>query len=222
MLIEVYSDTVCPWCFVGFARLQQALARRPDLDVQVVWLPFELNPEMPRDGEDRAAWMQRRFGDVNKFAAAQGSLRDMGSELGIQFDFARIQRMPNTRRSHALIAFAAGVGAGLQTEVKRRILAAYFSEGRDIGDPATLREIAAEAGLDPAGAAAALDDAAVHDRIVALERQAHDWGISGVPTFIFDRRLAFSGGQPVDVFLQAFDEAARLASTEAAGVATNA
>ena len=141
MLIEVYSDTVCPWCFVGFARLQQALARRPDLDVQVVWLPFELNPEMPRDGEDRAAWMQRRFGDVNKFAAAQGSLRDMGSELGIQFDFARIQRMPNTRRSHALIAWAAGA----QSDVKERVLRAYFTEGRDIGDAEVL-------GTDDAGA----------------------------------------------------------------------
>lgn len=215
MLIEVYSDTVCPWCFVGLARLQQALRQRPDLPVEVVWLPFELNPDLAPEGEDRAEYLKRRFGDVNRFAAAQGTLKDVGAEFGLTFDFAAIRRMPNTRRSHMLIAFAAG--SGRQTDVKLRVLTAYFSEGRDIGDPDVLLQIAAEAGLDVAAARAALGDVGLHDRIEALEQQARRWNISGVPTFIFGRRFAFSGAQPLSVFLQAIDDAAKPAASAETG-----
>lgn len=214
MLIEVYSDTVCPWCYVGFGRLQAALQQRPRLAAEVRWLPFELNPEHPAEGMDRAEYMRLRFGDVNRFAKAQQTLGELGAELGLAFDFAAIRRMPNTRRSHALIAWAAA--AGRQGEIKRRVLAAYFGEGRDIGDPEVLAAIAAEAGLDAAAARAALDDPARHAAIVALEQQARSWQVSGVPTFIFDRRYAFSGAQPLGVFLQAIDAAANDATASGA------
>lgn len=207
MLIEVYSDTVCPWCYLGFARLQQALAQRPALAADVRWLPYELNPQMPVEGADRAEYMRERFGDVNRFAKAQATLQDLALEAGIRFDFAAVRRMPNTRRSHALIAFAAG--SGQQGELKRRVLSAYFAEGRDIGAPDTLVDIAREAGLDAEAARQALDDATLHARIEALEQQARSWDINGVPTFIFARRFAFSGAQPLAVFLQALDAAAQ-------------
>jgi predicted DsbA family dithiol-disulfide isomerase len=205
MLIEVYSDTICPWCYLGFARLQQALAQRPAQPVDLRWLPFELNPDLPAGGRDRAEYLRERFGDVDRFAKAQATLQALGAEAGIGFDFAAIRRMPNTRRSHALIAWAGGQGA--QNEIKRRALAAYFAEGRDIGDPDTLAAIAAEAGLDAVGARAAVDDPRLHEGVAALEAQARAWRISGVPTFIFGRRFAFSGAQPLPVFLQAIDAA---------------
>lgn len=206
MLIEVYSDTVCPWCYLGLARLGQALAARSPGSFDVRWLPFELNPDMPIEGRDRAEYLRERFGDVDRFAKAQSTLQALGAEVGIRFDFAAIRRMPNTRRSHALITWAGTHGA--QTEVKRRVLAAYFAEGRDIGDPGTLAAIAGEAGLDAVAARAAVDDARLHAQVVGLEAQARAWQIGGVPTFIFGRRYAFSGAQPLAVFGQAIDAAA--------------
>jgi predicted DsbA family dithiol-disulfide isomerase len=215
MLIEVYSDTVCPWCYLGYARLQQALAERPAQAVELRWLPFELNPDLPAEGRERGEYLRERFGDVDRFAKAQATLQALGAEAGIRFDFAAIRRMPNTRRSHALITWA---GAhGVQSEVKRRVLAAYFAEGRDIGDPDTLAAIAAEAGLDAAAARAAVDDPRLHESVAALEQQARAWQISGVPTFIFGRRYAFSGAQPLPVFLQAIDAAVAADASAATG-----
>jgi len=200
--IEVYSDTICPWCYVGLARLQEALAARPGL-------PFELNPDLPPEGEDRRAYMLRRFGDVNRFAAGQQQLLDVGRPLGIDFQFDKVTRAPNTRRSHALIGWAGEQGGGRQTQVKQRVLAAHFSEGRDIADPQVLADLAADCGLDRQAALQAIADPARHAEVEALEAQAQGWGISGVPTFIFDRRYAFSGAQPLEVFLDTMDTVER-------------
>jgi len=207
--IEVYSDTICPWCYVGLARLQEALAARPGLPVELVWLPFELNPDLPPEGEDRRAYMLRRFGDVNRFAAGQQQLLDVGRPLGIDFQFDKVTRAPNTRRSHALIGWAGEQGGGRQTQVKQRVLAAHFSEGRDIADPQVLADLAADCGLDRQAALQAIADPARHAEVEALEAQAQGWGISGVPTFIFDRRYAFSGAQPLEVFLDTMDTVER-------------
>ncbi|MCU0760818.1 MAG: DsbA family oxidoreductase [Steroidobacteraceae bacterium] len=208
MKLEVYSDTICPWCYVGFARLQQALAERPGIEVEVGWLPFELNPDLPPEGEDRRAYMLRRFGDVDRFAAGQQQLQELGASLGIDFQFGRVTRAPNTRRSHALIRWAGEAGAARQNEVKGRVLRAHFTEGRDIADPQVLADVAADAGLDRDAALRALDEPARRTEIEALEAQAHRWGVSGVPTFIFERRYAFSGAQPLEVFLGAIDQVA--------------
>ncbi len=208
MKIEVYSDTICPWCYVGLARLQQALAARPALEVKVGWLPFELNPDLPPEGEDRKAYMLRRFGDVNRFAAGQQQLLDLGRPLGIDFQFDRVTRAPNTRRSHVLIGWARERGDALQTEVKQRVLAAHFTQGRDIADPQVLAGLAADCGLEREEALQAIADPRRHAEVETLEAQARDWGISGVPTFIFARRVAFSGAQPVQVFLDAMDSVA--------------
>ncbi len=206
--IEVYSDTICPWCFVGLARLQEALAARSGLAVELTWLPFELNPDLPPEGEDRKAYMLRRFGDVNRFAAGQQQLLDIGRPLGIDFQFDRVRRAPNTRRSHVLIGWAGERRDDVQTRVKQRVLAAHFSEGRDIADPQVLAELAVDCGLEHAAALQAIADPRRHAEVAALEAQAHDWGISGVPTFIFDRAYAFSGAQPLQVFLDAMDRVA--------------
>ncbi|MCC6170811.1 MAG: DsbA family oxidoreductase [Gammaproteobacteria bacterium] len=208
MKIEVYSDTICPWCYVGYARLREALANRPGVPAELDWLPFELNPDLPPEGEDRRQYMLRRFGDVDRFAAGQRQLVEVGAALGIDFRFERITRAPNTRRSHALIRWAREAGMATQGEVKRRVLQAHFTEGRDIADPQVLADLAAAAGLDREAALQAMDDPARRSEVEALEAQAQRWGISGVPTFIFERRYAFSGAQPLEVFLGAIDQAA--------------
>lgn len=201
MRVEVFSDTVCPWCYVGKRRFEHALAARPELAVDLKWLPYELNPDLPAQGADRAQYLAAKFGDANRFADAQRRLRDIGAQLDIEFRFEAITRMPNTRRSHALIAWAAAA----QSDVKGRVLRAYFSEGRDIGDPQVLVSIAADAGLDATAARAAIDDPALHRGIAALEAQAQSWGITGVPAFVFERRYLVSGGQEPQVFLQVMD-----------------
>lgn len=202
MLVEVFSDTVCPWCYVGKRRFGQAAAARPDLAIDLKWLPFELNPQMPAAGADRATYLAAKFGDANRFAEAQRALRGIGAELGIDFRFDLITRMPNTRRSHALIAWAAGA----QSDVKERVLRAYFSEGRDIGDAEVLVAIAAEAGLDRMAARVAIDEPMLHREIAALEARAQSWGIAGVPAFVFERRYLVSGAQEPQAFLQVMDK----------------
>ncbi|MBX3695651.1 MAG: DsbA family oxidoreductase [Steroidobacteraceae bacterium] len=213
MLVEVFSDTVCPWCYVGKRRFEQALAARPDLPVELRWLPFELNPDLPAGGADRAEYLRAKFGNADRFRDAQQRLRDIGATLGIDFQFERITRMPNTRRSHALIAWAGGASAVAQADIKERVLRAYFSEGRDIGDSDVLAALATEAGLDAGAARAAFGDPALHGQIATLEAQAQSWGISGVPAFVFDRRWLISGGQEPQVFIELMD---RIAAESAA------
>lgn len=203
MQIEMYSDLVCPWCYIGRKRLEVALNQRPDLRVRVRWLSFELNPQIGRDGIDRAAYLAAKFGDTAQLAAMQLHIREVGIDLGIDLRFESISRTPNTRAAHALMAIAAERGA--QDETAAALFAAYFEQGRDIGDLEVLVEIGAARGLDRDATRAALQDRRHHAQIVAHERQAAQWGISGVPTFIFDRRYAVSGAQEPQVFLQVFD-----------------
>lgn len=200
--IEVYSDLVCPWCYVGKARLAAALKARATLAIKVSWLPFELNPSMPIEGRDRREYMRERFGDLSRFDEAQRQLVGLGSELGLQFNFDEIHRSPNTRRAHMLLQAAEPL---LQQTLVERLFYAYFTEGKDIGDATVLLSLAQEAGMLAEHAQAALSDMKLAHEVERLEHQAQSWRISGVPTFIFDRRMAFSGAQPLDVFLQAID-----------------
>lgn len=200
--IEVYSDLVCPWCYVGQARLSAALKARTQGDIRVSWLPFELNPAMPIEGRDRREYMLERFGDLSRFDEAQRQLVALGSELGLQFHFDDIRRSPNTRRAHMLLQAA---GPSLQNTLVQRLFRAYFTEGKDIGDMAVLLSLAEEVGFPGERAQAALTDQNLANEVEQLERQAQNWRISGVPTFIFDRRMAFSGAQPLEVFLRAMD-----------------
>ena len=203
MKIEVWSDTVCPWCYVGLKRLQKALDLRPAIAAEVRWLPFELNPDMPAAGMDRKTYLQQKFGDPDPFRGTQGSLQRSAAELGIDYRPERQTRMPSTRRSHMLIAAAATTGA--QTGLKEAILRAYFSDGRDIGDPAVLSDIAAPFGIDAAQANELLANSELRAAVAQQEDAARRMQINGVPTFVFDRKLGFSGAQQLDVFLQALD-----------------
>lgn len=209
MKVEIYSDVVCPWCYIGKKRFERAARLRPDIDLDVHWLPFELNPGMPATGVGRESYLARKFGDLERVQAMQAQMRELGSGLGIDFHFERARRMPNTRAAHELLQHARASDG--QDRVAEALFKAYFEDGDDIGDRARLIDIGARAGLD----ATQLGNALATDRhaseVEALERQAHEWGITGVPTFIFDRSFAVSGAQETDVFLQVFDRLRRMA-----------
>jgi predicted DsbA family dithiol-disulfide isomerase len=214
MRVDIYSDTVCPWCFLGKRRLELAIAARPQYEVHITWRPFELNPEVPVDGIDLPAFNAAKAVDLERAAETNAELQRLGEASGIDFRFDLIQRVPNTRRSHLLIALAAR--SGLQGPVKDRILRAYFEEGCDIGDPEELVRLGAEAGLTEGAVRNALILRIGQDGVVAAERHAQVLGITGVPTFIFDGTYTISGAQEVQIFARVFDQVAEFAATKAA------
>src|SRR4051794_8324888 len=214
MEISIFSDVICPWCYVGKRRLERALGEVRAGDAAIEWLPFELNPDMPPEGMPRAEYRTRKFGP-ERAAVLDEQMRAVGAEEGIRFAFDRQARTPNTRRAHMLIAHASAEGRG--PEVVEALFRAYFEDGRDIGDQAVLLDIAAGAGLDRDKAGAALGDDDTRQTVVTAERRAGELGISGVPFFIVDRAWAVSGAQPAAAWVDALRQtAARPPASDAA------
>jgi predicted DsbA family dithiol-disulfide isomerase len=211
MLIDIVSDTICPWCFIGKRRLERALAQRPGLEVQIGWRPFELNPDMPIAGMERAQYLQLKFGGAERANRIYTTIAAAGAEEGIGFRFERIKRAPNTVASHRLIRWA--TGQNKQDAAVEALFTRYFIEGDDIGDHTVLAEVAAAIGMDPALTHELLDRGDDADVVKAEEQVARRMGINGVPCFIVDRKYAVSGAQDPAVLLQVFDLAVR----EAAG-----
>ncbi|MEO6928771.1 MAG: DsbA family oxidoreductase [Casimicrobiaceae bacterium] len=208
-MIDVVSDVVCPWCYVGKRRLESALSQLhaddPALETRVNWHPFQLNAELPARGADRKRYLEAKFGGAARAGEMYERVRAAGEDVGIAFDFDRIAVQPNTLAAHRLIGWAQHEhDAG---DLVERLFAGYFIEGRDIGDHAVLAQIAGEAGLDPAEAKAWLDDGRGGDAIAAMDVRARELGVSGVPFFIFDGRVAVSGAHESNVLLQAIAQA---------------
>ena len=210
MLIDIVSDTICPWCFIGKRRLERALAERPELDVKIGWRPFELNPDMPSGGLDRAQYLQLKFGGPERANRIYTTVAAAGADEGIEFRFDRIRRTPNTLSSHRVIRWATGLG--LQDAVVERLFGTYFVEGRDIGDHQVLAEVAGSCGMDSALVRDLLDRGDDVEIVRAEEGVARRMGINGVPCFIIDRKYAVSGAQDPAVLLQVFDLAVREAA----------
>lgn len=208
--IDFVSDVVCPWCAIGLASLEQALLRlqgevQADIHVQ----PFELAPDMPAEGVEVADNLRRKYGMSDaQLAENQERIRQRGAELGFSFDFNARSRTWNTFDAHRLLHWAEGEGAGRQLALKRALLVAHFSEGRNIGDHATLAEIAVGAGLDGERAQAVLASGEFADEVRAAEQFFQRLGISGVPAVIIERKHLVSGGQPPEVFERALREIA--------------
>jgi predicted DsbA family dithiol-disulfide isomerase len=209
MRIDIFSDTVCPWCYLGKRRFDLAIATRPQYEPRIAWRPFELNPDVPIEGVDRETFMKARVPDPERMAEAQADLTRLGESSGIQFRFDLISRVPNTRRSHLLIAHAAR--RGLQGPVKDRIMRAYFEEGCDTGDLEELVRLGVEAGLAAAEARNVLVLRSGQDGVIAAERHASVLGITGVPTYIFDGQYTISGAQDVGTFARVLDQVAEFA-----------
>jgi predicted DsbA family dithiol-disulfide isomerase len=210
MRVDIYSDTVCPWCYLGKRRFELALAGRPQYEPRINWRPFELNPDLPWEGVDRAGYLASKFGDSAQIEASEAALMRHGSAVGLEFRFDLVERLPNTRRSHLLIAHAAR--QGLAGEVVERIMQAYFEEGCNIGDVDELVRLGVEAGLSERETRSAMVLRAGQDGVVAAERHAAVLGISGVPTFIFDRQYSVSGAQEIETYTQVIDRVMELAA----------
>jgi predicted DsbA family dithiol-disulfide isomerase len=208
LAIDVVSDVVCPWCFIGKRRLEGALAlyarAQPDAPPPIVtWRPFQLNPGLPAEGMPRDEYVARKFGA--RGGAVYDRVAMIGREVGIAFAFDRIARQPNTLAAHSLIALAGAHGK--QDAVKEALLRAYFLDGVDLTARENLVAVATGAGLDRAAVEAQLDDAAARDAVAAEDAHARELGIEGVPFFIFNRRLAVSGAQPAEMLLEAMQQA---------------
>jgi len=224
MKIEVWSDVVCPFCYVGKRRLEAALAEFPHRDaVEVVWRSFELAPDAPAEtGEPLDAMLARKYGmDLDEARAANARVTAMAAEVGLEFRLERA-RSGNTFDAHRLLHLAAEHGLG--GAAKERLLRAYFTEGRAIGVRDELVVLGVELGLDEAEVRAALAADAHADAVRADQREARELGVQGVPFFVIDRRYAVSGAQPEAVFADALTRAwaERSPTLEALGAETDA
>ena len=208
LTIDIVSDVVCPWCYIGKRKLEAALAL-PEAaglpKVEVRWHPFQLNPDLAKEGISRKQYLEDKFGGPERAAAIYARVRAAGKGAGLDLNIEGISLQPNTLAAHALIAFAQQQDAG--SEVKERLLKAYFVENRFIGDVAVLGEIAAEAGLDGAAARVWISDPARLQAVADADAQARGMGISGVPFFIFNQKLAVSGAQEPATLLDAMQQA---------------
>jgi predicted DsbA family dithiol-disulfide isomerase len=206
--IDFVSDVVCPWCAIGLTSLEQALQRtQGDIAADIHFQPFELNPQLPAEGESIAEHLQRKYGMSDaQLEENQERIRARGAELGFVFDFNARSRIWNTFDAHRLLHWA-GL-EGKQLELKQALLRAYFSEGRNVSDHATLVASAAAVGLDAQRTRAIL----ASDEFAAEVREAEQFfqrnGITGVPAVIIEQKHLISGGQPVEVFERALREIA--------------
>jgi predicted DsbA family dithiol-disulfide isomerase len=207
MLIDVWADIACPWCYIGERRLAKARAQRPDIETAVRWMPFQLQPDLPAAGLPWSEFAPAKFGGWEQANAAFARVAEAGAADGIEFRFDRITRAPNTAAAHRLVLLAQERGAA--DPVIEALFAAYFTEGLDVADPATLRDIAARSGLDADEAAEWLESGSGSFEVEQAQRLARGMGVTGVPLYIFDGRFALSGAQPGEEFVAYLDVAAR-------------
>jgi predicted DsbA family dithiol-disulfide isomerase len=210
MHLDIFSDTICPWCYVGKRRLARALAQRPQPKMAVRWRAFQLNPGMPPEGMGRERYIDAKFGSSERAKRIYEAVTAVGASEGIDFNFGAIRRTPNTLLSHRLLRKAGK--DGLQDALLEAMFHAYFVEGRDIGDARVLAEIGEAGGLS--GAAAFLAGDEDGEEVRAEDSLARRQGINGVPCFIFNYRFLLSGAQEPESFFQLFD----LAREEDAGL----
>ena len=206
--ITIYSDVICPWCYVGKRRFEAAL-RAPGMPQQlaVTWRPFELNPDMPAEGMERAVYRARKFGPEKAHRSDQ-QMAERGREVGIAFAFDRMQRTPNTRLAHRLIWQAGQQGGGVQNALVDRLFNGYFEEGVDIGRKDVLLDLAKAAGLDPLLTRNGLDEDDSLEAVLELENEGISMGISGVPYFVLINKYAVSGAQPPEMWQDALPKIA--------------
>ncbi len=215
LTIDIVSDVVCPWCYIGKRKLEAALALPQAANlppVEIRWHPFQLNPDLPEVGVDRKQYLEDKFGGPARAAEIYARVGAAGQAVGLNLNFDGIKRQANTLIAHALIAFAQQSPANdahntLGNAVKERLLKAYFVDGQFIGDIEVLVGIATAAGLDAAAVRAHLSDPATRQTIAQADAQARQMGVTGVPFFIFNQKVAVSGAQDPAALLAAMQQA---------------
>jgi predicted DsbA family dithiol-disulfide isomerase len=203
MLIEVFADFSCPWCFIGRRRLARALEMRPQLSMRTVWQPFQLNPEIPPEGIGRRQYSLGKLGDFDRLVAMEQMLSESGGKDGIRFRFDLIDRIPNTMAAHRLMRLA--TRTQYDDLLADRLFSGFFEQGKDIGSLEVLADIAASIGMDRAATLIFLQGSDETDAVTSVDALGHQSGIAGVPYFIFDRRYALAGAQEPASFLPLFD-----------------
>jgi predicted DsbA family dithiol-disulfide isomerase len=205
--IDVISDVVCPWCFIGKHRLEKAIALTPDIPVEVHWRPYFLNDWIPREGIAREQYLTTKFGSVERYKGIAQRVGAAAAEEGLVYAADKMKRQPNTIDCHRLIRWAGGIGKA--AEMKQRLMDLYFTEGADLTNRAVLVQAASDVGLDPEDVRAALDS---DQDVTEVEREAQsakEAGIEGVPMFIFGGKYAVSGAQSPEYLAEAIARAAQ-------------
>lgn len=202
--LDIFSDPICPWCYIGKAYLDKALQDRPDHPFEIRWRPFQLNPDMPKAGMDRREYLETKFGGKDGAIRAYAPVVEHAEQAGLKINLEGIQRTPNTRDAHRLIHWA-GV-EGVQTAVVSSLFRAYFVDGRDIGDREVLADIADAASLDAALIQKLMNSDADEKDIVEQDATARGMGISSVPTFIVAQQHAVPGAQQPELWARVIDE----------------
>jgi len=205
LTVDVISDVICPWCYIGKRRLEKAVAAFGREQVRVRWHPFQLNPHMPREGMNRKEYRTAKFGSWERSLTLDAQVAEAGRAEGIPFDYAKVMRTPNTLDAHRLIGLADT--EGVQDAVVEAVFRAYFVEGRDISQTTVLLDVVAGAGLDRARCEAVLSGEHGLAAIRAAGEQAHRTGVQGVPYFLINNTVALSGAREPGAFLDAFEQA---------------
>ncbi len=217
--IDVVSDVVCPWCYLGKARLELAIAEVQDeVGVDINWRPYRLNPDYPPEGVDQKKSLEEKLGGAERVAQAHKMLTDFGKEVGINFNFEAIKIGPNTLDAHRLIHWAMIEDRDKADKVVNGLFKANFEEGRNVGDHAVLLDVAEKAGLNRAVTASLLASDA--DKVLVVEEieSAQKMGVNGVPFFIFDQQYAVSGAQTPDILAGALRDIAKAKAEARAGM----
>jgi predicted DsbA family dithiol-disulfide isomerase len=206
LTIEIYSDVVCPWCYVGKRRLERALDQlNGAAQARITWRPYQLNPAMPEDGMDRTTYLAAKFGSLDAFHQMEEHVLAAGAAERIPFAFDKISRTPNTFLAHRLIWYAEQQGR--QDAVVESLFRGYFTEGADIGSVPVLGQLAGRAGLDAAAVESFLHSEEGATEVKAEEAVGHRLGIRGVPYFVLNGSISISGAQPSDIFVSALRQA---------------
>ena len=208
--IDVISDVVCPWCYLGKRRLERALALLPDRRIRVRWRPFRLDPTIPPEGIARDTYLTRKFGSVAAVAAAHGRLTELGRAEGIDYRFEAIARSPSTIDAHRLIRWAAA--SDREDAMVERLFSAYFSDGLDIGEANVLVRLADDVGLSEADIARRLAGDGDRQEVIDEVENAYRIGVSGVPTYVIDGQYGVVGAQPGELLAQAIVQVAEPAA----------
>ncbi|KIC22371.1 polyketide biosynthesis protein [Leisingera sp. ANG-Vp] len=202
--LDILSDPICPWCYIGKTHLDKALAEVPDHPFVIEWHPFQLNPDMPREGMDRREYLERKFGGKEGAVKAYAPVVEHAEKAGLSINFEAMKRTPNTLDAHRLIHWA-GI-EGKQTEVVDALFQAYFADAKDIGDHAVLTGIAKDAGLDADATARLLEGDSDVEAIRDRDAHSRKMGVSSVPTFIVANQHAVPGAQPPELWKQAIED----------------
>ncbi len=207
--VQIVSDVMCPWCFIGKRRLEKALAMLdPTIKVQVEWKPFQLDATLPEEGKDRQLYLSEKFGSKESADAKYSHIKQAGIDEDIPFDFDAITVSPNTLNAHRVIAWAGQTGHHRQDRVVQRLFEAYFTEGKNIGDKAVLATAAGDAGMDPSAVAAKLETNDGQAEAQQAVVNAHHMGVTGVPCFIIEQKYGISGAQAPETLANAIAKVA--------------